>query len=83
MATVIAEMTTSLDGFVTDPSGSAERLHPNLAALRGTAYLNAMIERTGAVLMGRRAFVDPNGADVVNLLVDLAYAALDPRVRYT
>jgi dihydrofolate reductase len=56
MATVIAGMTTSLDGFVADPSGSAERLYPDLAALRGTAYMNAMIERTGAVLMGRRAF---------------------------
>jgi dihydrofolate reductase len=56
MAEVIAGMTTSLDGFVADPSGSADRLYPDLAALRGTAYMNAIIEETGAVLMGRRTF---------------------------
>jgi dihydrofolate reductase len=56
MATVIAGMTMSLDGFVADASGSASRLYPDLAALRGTAYMNAAIEETGAVLMGRRAF---------------------------
>ena len=56
MATVIAGMTMSLDGFVTDPSGSVDRLYPDLAALQGTDYMNALIEETGAVLMGRRAF---------------------------
>jgi dihydrofolate reductase len=56
MATVIAGMTTSLDGFVADASGSAGRLYPDLAALRGTAYMTEAIEETGAVLMGRRAF---------------------------
>lgn len=49
-------MTTSLDGFVADQSGSPERLYSDLAALRGTAYMNATIEQTGAVLMGRRTF---------------------------
>jgi len=56
MATVIAGMTMSLDGFVADPSGSASRLYPDLAVLRGTAYMKATIEETGAVLMGRRTF---------------------------
>jgi dihydrofolate reductase len=56
MTKVIVGMTTSLDGFVADQSGSAERLYPDLAALRGTDYMNAMIEQTGAVLMGRRTF---------------------------
>lgn len=56
MAKVIVGMTTSLDGFVTDRSGSAARLYPDLAALRGTAYMNAAIEETGAVLMGKRTF---------------------------
>jgi dihydrofolate reductase len=56
MATVIAGMTTSLDGFVTDPSGSSSRLYPDLEELRGTAYMQDMVEATGAVLMGRRAF---------------------------
>jgi dihydrofolate reductase len=53
---VIVGMTTSLDGFVADQSGSASRLYPDLAALRGTDYMNALIDETGAVLMGRRTF---------------------------
>jgi dihydrofolate reductase len=55
-------MTTSLDGFVADQTGSAARLYPDLAALRGTAYMNAAIEQTGAVLMGKRTFAmgDPD-----------------------
>lgn len=56
MAKVIIGMTMSLDGFVADQSGSAARLYPDLAALRGTAYMDAAIEETGAVLMGRRTF---------------------------
>jgi dihydrofolate reductase len=56
MARVIAGMTTSLDGFVADQSGRVGRLYEDLAALRGTAYMNDMIEETGAVLMGRRTF---------------------------
>jgi len=49
-------MTVSLDGFVSDRQGSASRLYPDLADLRGTDYLNADIERTGAAVMGRRTF---------------------------
>jgi hypothetical protein len=52
MATVIAGVTTSLDGFVADPDGSASALYPDLADLRGTDYMNAAIASTGAVLMG-------------------------------
>ena len=55
MATVIAGMATSLDGFVADESGSA-RLYPDLEELHGTGYMDALIEETGAVLMGRRTF---------------------------
>lgn len=53
---MIAGMTTSLDGFVADRHGSVDRLYPDLADLHGTAYMDAMIESTGAVIMGRRAF---------------------------
>ncbi len=62
MGNVIAGMTMSLDGFVADPSGRADRLYPDLAALQGTAYMNAAIKATGAVLMGRKTFemADPN-----------------------
>jgi dihydrofolate reductase len=56
MAKVIAGMTMSLDGFVADAAGSADRLYTDLAALQGTAYMNATIEETGAVLMGKRSF---------------------------
>src|SRR5688500_9158679 len=56
MAQVIVGMTTSLDGFVADRNGRVGRLYPDLEALRGTPYMNAAIERTGAVLMGRRTF---------------------------
>lgn len=62
MAKVIVGMTTSLDGFVADESGSASRLYPDLAALRSTAYMSEDIEKTGAVLMGKRTFAmgDPD-----------------------
>jgi riboflavin biosynthesis pyrimidine reductase len=62
MATVIAGMTTSLDGFVADQNGSARRLYLDIADLQGTAFMNAMIEQTGAVLMGKRTFAmaDPD-----------------------
>lgn len=45
-------MTMSLDGFVADKSGSVARLYPDLDVLRGTSYMDAAIEATGAVLMG-------------------------------
>ena len=56
MARVVAGMTMSLDGFVSDPNGDAGPLFTDLAALRGTAYMEAAIEETGAVVMGRRTF---------------------------
>ena len=46
----------SLDGFVADREGSVARLYPDLAAFRETGYMDSEIERTGAVLMGRRTF---------------------------
>ena len=52
----------SLDGFVTDEDGSAASLYPDLQALRGTPYMQAAIDQTGAVLMGRKTFAmaDPD-----------------------
>jgi dihydrofolate reductase len=55
MARVTAGMSTSIDGFVADESGSAS-LWPDLEELQGSEYMNALIEETGAVLMGRRTF---------------------------
>jgi hypothetical protein len=43
MANVIAGMTMSLDGFVADRSGDAGPLYPDLSALRGTRYMDALI----------------------------------------
>lgn len=62
MAKVIAGMTMSVDGFVTDSSGSADRLYPDLADLQGSPFMNEGIEQTGAVLMGRATFAmgDPD-----------------------
>ena len=37
MARLIAGMTTSLDGFVADETGRADRLFTDLAALQSTA----------------------------------------------
>jgi dihydrofolate reductase len=56
MAKVVAGMTMSVDGYVTDANGSASRLYPDLAALRHTSYMQTAIAETGAVLMGRRTF---------------------------
>ena len=56
MAKVIAGMTISLDGFVADANGSADRLYTDLAALQGTSFMNSLIDETGAVLMGKKAF---------------------------
>jgi dihydrofolate reductase len=62
MGRVIAGMTMSLDGFVADADGNVDRLYSDLAALQGTAYMNAAIQETGAVLMGRKTFemADPD-----------------------
>ena len=62
MATVNAGMTISLDGYVADRSGNSDRLYADLDDLKGTAYMNALIEETGAVPMGRGSFemADPD-----------------------
>src|SRR6266508_4672260 len=56
MGTVVAGMMMSLDGFVEDRDGSVARLYPDLDALRQTDLIQEEIRRTGAVVMGRRAY---------------------------
>lgn len=56
MAKVIAGMTMSLDGFVHDRRGRVGALYADLATLRNTDPMREAIRRTGAVVMGWKAF---------------------------
>jgi dihydrofolate reductase len=56
MGNVIVGATLSLDGFMSDRHGDISRLYPDLDALRRTAMLQEEIRKTGAVVMGRRAY---------------------------
>lgn len=56
MAKLVVGMTVSLDGFVADSTGGTGGLYQDLATLQGSPFMKAIIEDTGAVLMGRRTF---------------------------
>ena len=56
MGKVIAGMTVSLDGFINDRSGSAEKLSPDFEELLETPSFKQMIKDTGAVIMGRHVY---------------------------
>ena len=56
MAIVIAGMTMSVDGYVADANGSASAVYTDLDDWRQTGHMKALIDTTGAVLMGRRAY---------------------------
>jgi dihydrofolate reductase len=49
-------MTISLDGFVRDSGGSTSRLYADLVDWRHSDRGRESIDKTGAVLMGRRTF---------------------------
>jgi dihydrofolate reductase len=53
---VIAGMTISLDGFVRDIGGSTSQLYTDLPDWRHSDRGRDSIDKTGAVLMGRRTF---------------------------
>lgn len=55
MAKVIAGMAVSVDGFVADHKGNTGQLS-DPAALRGSTYMNELIDDTGAVVMGKRSY---------------------------
>jgi dihydrofolate reductase len=66
MSKVIADITMSLDGYVTGPSGDVDELHAWVTDQDpvDTEILERATAETGAVVMGRRLFdiVDgPNG----------------------
>ncbi len=56
MAKVIAGMTMSLDGYINNPSGSAESLSPDFEELLETPQFKDMVNNTGAVIMGRHTY---------------------------
>lgn len=56
MEKVIAGMTTSLDGFINDGNGSAEKLSPDFSDLLDSPSFKEQVQNTGAVIMGRRVY---------------------------
>jgi hypothetical protein len=62
-AKVVFGMTTSVDEYVNDRSGSVEALYPDLEALRETEPLSEAIRNTGAVVMGRNSFAMADDPD--------------------
>jgi len=56
MSIVIGGSILSLDGFMSGPNGDLSRLYPDLEALRGEEMIQRSMRRTGAVVMGRRAY---------------------------
>ena len=56
MRKIIAGMTMSLDGFINEGNGSAEKLSPDFSELLETPSFNEMTKNTGAVIMGRHVY---------------------------
>ena len=56
MGKVIAGMTMSLDGFINDSNGSAEKLSPDFSELLDVPSFQEMIKNTGAVIMGKHVY---------------------------
>ncbi len=56
MGKVIAGMTMSLDGFVNAKDGNVKSLNPDFAELHDIPSFQAMIENTGAAIMGRHTY---------------------------
>ena len=49
-------MTMSLDGFINDRNGSAEKLSPDFSELLDAPSFKEMTKNTGAVIMGRHVY---------------------------
>lgn len=56
MGKVIAGMTMSLDGFINDKDGNVKNLNPDFAELHDVPSFQAMINNTGAAIMGRHTY---------------------------
>lgn len=53
---IIAGMAMSLDGFINDRNGSAQKLSPDFKELLEALSFKEMIKNTGAVIMDRHVF---------------------------
>jgi len=56
MSNIVLGMTISLDGYANDRNGSVEHLYSDLGDIGDSELMQGEIRRTGAVLMGRRAY---------------------------
>ena len=56
MRKIIAGMTMSLDGFINDGNGSAEKLSPDFSELLDTPFFKEQVQNTGAVIMGKSVY---------------------------
>jgi dihydrofolate reductase len=56
MGKVIAGMSMSLDGFVSDEEGKVEKLFPDFKEMHDVPSFQKMIENTGAAIMGRHTY---------------------------
>ena len=56
MSKVILGTAMSLDGYISDPSGSVSRLYPDFEAIIASDRMQESIRTTGAVVMGRHTY---------------------------
>jgi hypothetical protein len=56
MGKVVVGMRTSDDGFVADRNGDSSALYPDLEEIGENEVVREAIERTGAVILGRRSY---------------------------
>ncbi|HEX2911095.1 MAG TPA: dihydrofolate reductase family protein [Chloroflexia bacterium] len=56
MGKVIVGMTMSLDGFINDRNGRAEKLSPDFSELLESPSFKEMTQNTGAVIMGKNVY---------------------------
>jgi dihydrofolate reductase len=56
MAKLIAGITTSLDGYMSDADGDAHALYSDFETLMESEVMKEQLEETGSVLMGRTMF---------------------------